>query len=102
MHFFESPRPGLLYGKINWRVVEPDGEFLEKNALQRFEAVPGDPGLLLNHDNEYLHYQARGFSSGRRRGEGGPRRASVSSPGVNLIPPPVRWPVRPANPPHLL
>lgn len=57
VHFFESPSPGLVYGKLNWRVVEPDGEFLERNAVQRFVQDPNEPGHLLNHDNEYLHYQ---------------------------------------------
>jgi len=57
VHFFESPGPGKLYGKLNWRVLEPDGEFLERNAVQRFVQDPKEPGILYNHDNEYLHYQ---------------------------------------------
>lgn len=57
VHFFEAPGPGLLYGKLNWRVVEPDGEFLSRNAVQRFKQDPQQPGILYNHDNDYLHYQ---------------------------------------------
>jgi len=57
VHFFEAPGPGLLYGKLNWRVLEPDGEFLEKQAVQRFVQDKEQPGILYNHDNEYLHYQ---------------------------------------------
>jgi len=57
VHFFEAPGPGLLYGKLNWRVLEPDGEFLEKQAVQRFVQDKDQPGILYNHDNDYLHYQ---------------------------------------------
>uniref|UniRef100_A0A7S2SKA3 VDE lipocalin domain-containing protein n=1 Tax=Rhizochromulina marina TaxID=1034831 RepID=A0A7S2SKA3_9STRA len=57
VHFFTSPKPGLLYGKLNWRIVEPDGEFFTRNAVQRFKQDPSMPGVLYNHDNEYLHYQ---------------------------------------------
>jgi len=57
VHFFESPSPGVVYGKLNWRVVEPDGEFLERHAVQRFVQDPKEPGHLQNYDNEYLHYQ---------------------------------------------
>jgi violaxanthin de-epoxidase len=38
-------------------VEEPDGEFFTRDALQRFVQDPKDPAHLLNHDNEYLHYQ---------------------------------------------
>jgi len=54
VHFFESPSPGVVYGKLNWRVVEPDGEFLERHAVQRFVQDPKAPGHLQNYDNEYL------------------------------------------------
>jgi len=59
-HFFEGRRaeanqPGKLVGKINWRIQEPDGEFLTKSTVQQFVQVK--PGVLENHDNEYLHYQ---------------------------------------------
>mmetsp|Transcript_57903 Transcript_57903/g.148950 ORF Transcript_57903/g.148950 Transcript_57903/m.148950 type:complete len:479 (+) Transcript_57903:2-1438(+) len=60
VHFFEGfapteKEPGKLVGKINWRVAEPDGEFLTKSTVQRF--VQTSPGVFENHDNEYLHYQ---------------------------------------------
>jgi len=59
-HFFEgtaptTTTPGRLVGKINWRVAEPDGEFLTKSTVQTF--VQTSPGVLENHNNEYLHYQ---------------------------------------------
>merc|ERR1712157_590492 len=57
VHFFESTKPGTFVGKLNWRIEEPDGEFLTRDALQRFVQDEKNPALLLNHDNEYLHYQ---------------------------------------------
>jgi len=57
VHFFESTKPGTFVGKLNWRIEEPDGEFLSRDALQRFVQDEKNPALLLNHDNEFLHYQ---------------------------------------------
>uniref|UniRef100_A0A7S4WHS9 VDE lipocalin domain-containing protein n=1 Tax=Alexandrium monilatum TaxID=311494 RepID=A0A7S4WHS9_9DINO len=59
-HFFEGmaptdSSPGRLLGKINWRISEPDGEFLTKSTVQSF--LQTSPGVLENHNNEYLHYQ---------------------------------------------
>eukprot|EP00617_Octactis_speculum_P023072 CAMPEP_0185769234 /NCGR_PEP_ID=MMETSP1174-20130828/53459_1 /TAXON_ID=35687 /ORGANISM="Dictyocha speculum, Strain CCMP1381" /LENGTH=430 /DNA_ID=CAMNT_0028454223 /DNA_START=14 /DNA_END=1306 /DNA_ORIENTATION=- len=56
VHFFTSPKPGLIFGKLTWRVLTPDG-FVTRTATQRFEQDPKNPGILYNHDNEYLHYQ---------------------------------------------
>lgn len=56
VHFFTS-LPGKLYGKLNWRIEEPDGEFFTKDTIQKFVQDPQMPGVLYNHDNEYLHYQ---------------------------------------------
>ncbi|CAM9287253.1 unnamed protein product [Chrysoparadoxa australica] len=57
VHFFTNPKPGVLVGKLNWRIEEPDGEFFTRDAVQSFVQQKGKPGLLLNHDNDYLHYQ---------------------------------------------
>ena len=57
VHFFTSTAPGTFFGKLNWRIDEPDGEFFTRDALQRFIQDPKQPGHLLNHNNEYLHYQ---------------------------------------------
>ena len=57
VHFFTETSPGTFYGKLNWRVEEPDGEFFTRDALQQFVQDPKNPAHLLNHDNEYLHYQ---------------------------------------------
>mmetsp|Transcript_135559 Transcript_135559/g.343007 ORF Transcript_135559/g.343007 Transcript_135559/m.343007 type:complete len:377 (+) Transcript_135559:1721-2851(+) len=60
VHFFEGTaaqgdQPARLLGKINWRISEPDGEYLTRSTVQKF--VQTSPGVLENHDNEYLHYQ---------------------------------------------
>jgi violaxanthin de-epoxidase len=57
VHFFTETAPGTFYGKLNWRVEEPDGEYFTRDALQQFVQDPKQPGHLINHDNEYLHYQ---------------------------------------------
>lgn len=57
VHFFTETAPGTFYGKLNWRVEEPDGEFFTRDALQEFVQDPQQPAHLLNHDNEYLHYK---------------------------------------------
>jgi violaxanthin de-epoxidase len=57
VHFFDSPGPGELVGDLSWRVVEPDGEFVTKKAIQTFKQDAKEPGILYNHENEYLHYE---------------------------------------------
>lgn len=57
VHFFTETGPNSFVGKLNWRIEEPDGEFFTRDALQAFVQDPNMPGHLLNHDNEYLHYQ---------------------------------------------
>ena len=56
-HFFTAPEAGKLYGKLKWRVKKPNGQFIERNDVQTFVQDPRRPGILLNHDNEFLHYQ---------------------------------------------
>jgi len=57
VHFFTETEPGKFYGKLNWRIEEPDGEFFTRDAIQEFVQDPKQPGHLVNHDNEYLHYK---------------------------------------------
>ena len=57
VHFFTETSPGTFYGKLNWRIEEPDGEFFTRDALQQFVQDPKQPAHLVNHDNEYLHYK---------------------------------------------
>uniref|UniRef100_A0A803PRT8 VDE lipocalin domain-containing protein n=1 Tax=Cannabis sativa TaxID=3483 RepID=A0A803PRT8_CANSA len=46
-----------LVGNLTWRIKTPDGGFFTRTATQRFVQDPQQPGILYNHDNEYLHYQ---------------------------------------------
>jgi hypothetical protein len=39
-HYFDSPDPGKLFAKIQWRINKPDGDFLERSTIQRFVQVP--------------------------------------------------------------
>ena len=57
VHFFTETEPGKFFGKLNWRIEEPDGEFFTRDALQRFVQDPQNPAHLINHDNDYLHYE---------------------------------------------
>ena len=57
VHFFTETKPGTFVGKLNWRIQEPDGEFFTRDAVQEFHQDPANPAHLINHDNDYLHYQ---------------------------------------------
>ena len=57
VHFFTETAPGKFFGKLNWRIEEPDGEFFTRDAIQRFVQDPKNPAHLVNHDNDYLHYE---------------------------------------------
>ncbi|CAD5178864.1 violaxanthin de-epoxidase, chloroplastic-like [Musa acuminata AAA Group] len=46
-----------LVGNLSWRIRTPDSGFFTRSAVQRFVQDPSQPGVLYNHDNEYLHYQ---------------------------------------------
>ncbi|XP_020245953.1 violaxanthin de-epoxidase, chloroplastic isoform X2 [Asparagus officinalis] len=46
-----------LVGNLTWRIRTPDGGFFTRSAVQNFVQDPNQPGILYNHDNEYLHYQ---------------------------------------------
>jgi violaxanthin de-epoxidase len=55
VHFFNAATPNTLYGQLNWRIKEPDGEYFTRDTIQKFIQVR--PGVLYNHGNDYLHYQ---------------------------------------------
>lgn len=57
VHFFTETAPGKFFGKLNWRIEEPDGEFFTRDAVQEFVQDPKNPAHLINHDNDYLHYE---------------------------------------------
>lgn len=46
-----------IVGNLTWRIRTPDGGFFTRSAVQKFMQDPKYPGILYNHDNEYLHYQ---------------------------------------------
>ncbi|XP_077250292.1 violaxanthin de-epoxidase, chloroplastic-like [Tasmannia lanceolata] len=46
-----------LVGNLTWRIRTPDSGFFTRTAAQKFVQDPAQPGILYNHDNEYLHYQ---------------------------------------------
>lgn len=48
---------GKLAGNLTWRIRTPDGGFFTRSTMQKFVQDPSEPGILYNHDNEYLHYQ---------------------------------------------
>ncbi|CAL5194966.1 unnamed protein product [Lathyrus oleraceus] len=56
LHEFQT-EANKLVGNITWRIPTPDGGFLTRSALQKFVQDPNNPGILYNHDNEYLNYQ---------------------------------------------
>nr|KJB44724.1 hypothetical protein B456_007G268500 [Gossypium raimondii] len=56
LHEFHT-EGGKLVGNLSWRIRTPDGGFFTRSATQRFVQDPNHPGILYNHDNEYLHYQ---------------------------------------------
>ncbi|OMO84679.1 Violaxanthin de-epoxidase [Corchorus capsularis] len=56
LHEFHT-EAGKLVGNLTWRIRTPDGGFFTRSALQKFVQDPKYPGILYNHDNEYLHYQ---------------------------------------------
>ncbi|KAL8544609.1 hypothetical protein ACS0TY_005000 [Phlomoides rotata] len=46
-----------LVGNLSWRIRTPDTGFFTRSAVQTFVQDPKYPGILYNHDNEFLHYQ---------------------------------------------
>ncbi|KAG6383965.1 hypothetical protein SASPL_156246 [Salvia splendens] len=46
-----------LVANLTWRIKTPDTGFFTRTAVQNFIQDPKYPGILYNHDNEYLHYQ---------------------------------------------
>lgn len=56
LHEFHTESDKLV-GNLSWRIRTPDGGFFTRSATQRFVQDPTQPGILYNHDNEYLHYQ---------------------------------------------
>ncbi|XP_051121830.1 violaxanthin de-epoxidase, chloroplastic-like [Andrographis paniculata] len=56
VHEFHTESNRLI-GNLSWRIKTPDSGFFTRTAVQRFVQDQNYPGILYNHDNEYLHYQ---------------------------------------------
>lgn len=56
LHEFHT-ESNKLVGNISWRIKTPDTGFFTRSAVQKFVQDPKFPGILYNHDNEFLHYQ---------------------------------------------
>ncbi|KAH6803959.1 non-photochemical quenching 1 [Perilla frutescens var. frutescens] len=56
LHEFHS-EDGKLVGNLTWRIKTPDTGFFTRSAVQSFVQDPKYPGILYNHDNEFLNYQ---------------------------------------------
>jgi len=47
----------VVVGEINWRIPTKNGQdFIQRSTMQRF-VQQDNPAILLNHGNEYLHYE---------------------------------------------
>jgi violaxanthin de-epoxidase len=59
LHKFSSPKPQKLVGDLQWRIKNPliEEEFVTRYTTQEFLQDPKVPGILYNHDNDFLHYQ---------------------------------------------
>ena len=59
LHKFESPADNKLVGNLQWRIKDPIAgtNFVTRYTVQEFVQDPKVPGILYNHDNEFLHYQ---------------------------------------------
>jgi len=55
-HFFTEPRPGVIYGGINWRVKKPNGFWYQRNAMQQLVQQPDKEGHLVDTGGEFLHF----------------------------------------------
>ncbi|PIN19955.1 Violaxanthin de-epoxidase [Handroanthus impetiginosus] len=56
VHEFHT-ESGKLVGNLSWRIRTPDTAFFTRSTVQKFVQDPKYPGILYNHDNEFLHYQ---------------------------------------------
>lgn len=57
LHTFNPTSPTTFVANLTWRIRTPDGGFFTRSADQEFVQQTDKPALLLNHDNEFLHYQ---------------------------------------------
>jgi hypothetical protein len=53
-HFFGSPEPGKLVGKITWRINRGDSDFIERSTTQKFVQARGLAPVRVQHDAALL------------------------------------------------
>jgi len=70
-HVFEAPSPTRLVGNLQWRIKDPVAgtNFVTRYTVQEFVQDPLTPGIMYNHDNDFLHYQDDWYILGERPGE---------------------------------
>ncbi|KAF6166356.1 hypothetical protein GIB67_034907 [Kingdonia uniflora] len=56
LHEFHT-EANKLVGNLSWRIRTPDTGYFTRTAVQKFVQDSLRPGILYNHDNEFLHYQ---------------------------------------------
>ncbi|KAL2549409.1 Violaxanthin de-epoxidase [Forsythia ovata] len=56
VHEFHTESDKLV-ANLSWRIRTPDTGFFTRSTVQKFVQDPKYPGILYNHDNEFLHYQ---------------------------------------------
>jgi violaxanthin de-epoxidase len=59
LHKFSSPAGNKFVGDLQWRIKNAlvEQEFDTRTTIQEFVQDPKVPGILYNHDNEFLHYE---------------------------------------------
>ena len=57
LHTFKATGSNAFHVSLTWRIRTPDGGFFTRTAEQDFKQLTDKPAVLLNHDNEFLHYQ---------------------------------------------
>lgn len=69
LHRFSAPAPDLLVGNLQWRIKDPVAgtNFVTRYTVQTFKQDASRPGILYNHDNEFLHYQDDWYVLANRR-----------------------------------
>jgi len=69
LHKFEIPAEKKLVGNLQWRIKDPVAgtNFVTRYTVQEFIQDEKQPGILYNHDNEFLHYQDDWYILGAKK-----------------------------------
>jgi len=71
LHKFEAPTPTKLVGNLQWRIKDPiaGSNFVTRYTVQEFVQDKQQPGILYNHDNDFLHYQDDWYILAQKKNE---------------------------------